>query len=324
MLTLPSFAGLVMLALFPVQHDAPAVRVTVLVDAFTDRTDVRMDWGFAALVEHGDVRILFDTGNDSSLFRHNVETLGIDLERLDFVVISHRHGDHTDGLRYLLRINPDVRVLTPDDEYFGGPTPRAFFARPVTALPRRMRYFNGEVPGVVTHGSPWKHARVQRVADALQLARGVEVVANTAREGPFVQTPELSLVLDTPQGKVVVVGCSHPGIETILESLRDGREVLQAVVGGLHWVTLDAPEIERLARSLRETWRVAAVAPGHCTGEIGFSVLQRLYGEDYIYAGVGSSIAFSRVRQSPPSTVKGRWGVAGGVPRSLSLPVPRR
>jgi 7,8-dihydropterin-6-yl-methyl-4-(beta-D-ribofuranosyl)aminobenzene 5'-phosphate synthase len=272
-----------------------SARITILVDAISDRSDVRMDWGYAALVEYGELRILFDTGNDSELFRHNFETLKIDLARLDFVVISHRHGDHTDGLRYLLSRNPDVPVLAPDDEYFGGPTPRAFFARPAAALPRKMRYFGGRVPEIVPHGSPWKHARIERIATARELAPGVKVVSNTAASGPFTQTPELSLVLDTPGGEIIVVGCSHPGIDRILESLGGGGGEGRAIVGGLHWVSFDEPEVERIAALLRDAFRVETIAPGHCTGEIGFSVLSRIFGERYVYAGVGTSIELGHV-----------------------------
>ena len=59
------------------------------------------DWGFAALVEYGGKRILFDTGNNAEIFAHNVEVKGVDLTQLDFAVVSHRHGDHTSGLNHL-------------------------------------------------------------------------------------------------------------------------------------------------------------------------------------------------------------------------------
>jgi 7,8-dihydropterin-6-yl-methyl-4-(beta-D-ribofuranosyl)aminobenzene 5'-phosphate synthase len=85
-------------------------RITILYDAFGSRRDLTRDWGFAALVEYGGKRILFDTGNDAEIFARNVRTLGVDLRRLDFVVVSHRHGDHTAGINYLLQVNPTVRI----------------------------------------------------------------------------------------------------------------------------------------------------------------------------------------------------------------------
>lgn len=265
-------------------------RITVLVDAFSDRTDLKMDWGYSALVEYSGRRILFDAGNDSDLFRYNIEVLGIDLGNLDAVVISHRHGDHTDGLRYLLSINPGVVIYVADDEYFGGPTPRWFFERAVDSLPARMRYFDGRVPDPLPHGSPWKHARLHRVSSDLEILPGIRVVRNISAGGSFTETPELSLVIDTPNGQVLLVGCSHPGIEQILESVHGGTDSVRMIMGGLHWLTLPDSEVERLAHDLVHRWNVQSVAPGHCTGEVGFSVLSRMFGSRYLYAGLGSAI----------------------------------
>src|SRR5689334_15665691 len=85
-------------------------RVTILYDAFGGRAGLTRDWGFAALVEYNGKRILFDTGNNADVFANNVRALGVDLRTIDFVVISHRHGDHTAGLNYLLTVNPGVRI----------------------------------------------------------------------------------------------------------------------------------------------------------------------------------------------------------------------
>lgn len=267
-----------------------STRITVLYDAFGERQDLRQDWGFAALVQHNGRRILFDTGNDSEFFRHNVETLDLDLTELDAVVISHRHGDHTDGLHYLLEINPDVQIFVPGDEYFGGPTPAAFFRNPVDSLPIRMRYFSGSVPEVIPHGSPWKQARLTRLSAETEIAPGIRVVSNVSRGESFRETPELSLVIDTPEGQILLVGCSHPGIEQILESVTAKIRSVRLLVGGLHWVPLPQAEVDRLSRSLHDDWKVAAVAPGHCTGEPGFAALSRDFGEQYVYAGVGTTL----------------------------------
>src|SRR5262249_17259820 len=82
-----------------------AAQITVLYDAFGKTSTLTKDWGFAALVEYGGKRILFDTGNNAEVLTHNVEAAGIDLKQLDFAVVSHRHGDHTSGLNHLLKVN---------------------------------------------------------------------------------------------------------------------------------------------------------------------------------------------------------------------------
>jgi 7,8-dihydropterin-6-yl-methyl-4-(beta-D-ribofuranosyl)aminobenzene 5'-phosphate synthase len=85
-----------------------AGQITVLYDAFGKTSTMTKDWGFAALVEYGGKRILFDTGNNAEIFAHNVEAKGIDLRQLDFAIVSHRHGDHTSGLNHLLKVNPGL------------------------------------------------------------------------------------------------------------------------------------------------------------------------------------------------------------------------
>jgi 7,8-dihydropterin-6-yl-methyl-4-(beta-D-ribofuranosyl)aminobenzene 5'-phosphate synthase len=68
--------------------------VTILYDSFGKTPALTMDWGFAALIEYGGKRILFDTGNNAQIFEHNVKAAGVDLQNLDFVVMSHRHGEN--------------------------------------------------------------------------------------------------------------------------------------------------------------------------------------------------------------------------------------
>ena len=90
-----------------------ANRVTILYDAFGTSPRMKKDWGYSALIEYGGKRILFDTGNNSEIFAQNVTVSGVDLTKLDLVVISHRHLDHTAGLAHLLRVNPGVRIYAP-------------------------------------------------------------------------------------------------------------------------------------------------------------------------------------------------------------------
>src|SRR5207245_917672 len=122
-------------------------RVTILYDAFGGRAGLTRDWGFAALVEYNGKRILFDTGNNADVFAKNVRALGVDLRTVDFVVISHRHGDHTAGLNYLLTVNPGVRIYAPKEGFgvFGAALPVMFYLS-VSTLQRRTRYFDARLP----------------------------------------------------------------------------------------------------------------------------------------------------------------------------------
>ena len=100
-ITLPALVMAVLLFAASGAAETPN-RITILYDSFGKAPAVTLDWGFAALIEYGGKRILFDTGNNASIFEHNVKAMGVDLRKLDFVVISHRHADHTSGIPYLL------------------------------------------------------------------------------------------------------------------------------------------------------------------------------------------------------------------------------
>lgn len=270
-----------------VRHD----QVTILYDAFTRKAGVQVDWGFAALIEFNGKRILFDTGNDAARFERNVKALGVDLKRLDMVVISHRHWDHTAGLAYVLRVNPHVPVYVPEEEFFGPPTPAAFFSKnPAPELPSDMRYFSGSVPVAVPHGSAWPGANLVLVGGATQVAPGIRLITTTSDRAGTREMIEVSLLLDTPGGAILIVGCSHPGIDKILaNSTGDGTHVRE-IFGGIHELLADSQEREATVVAVADRYQVDRVALGHCTGEAMFAAFRQRYGAAYVYAGVGEVI----------------------------------
>jgi len=159
----------------------PASRVTVLYDAFGSPSKLVKDWGYAALVEYGGKRILFDTGNDAGILEHNVGQLGIDLKHLDAVVISHRHGDHTTGLGYLLKVNPSVVIYAPQEgAYFKARLPPGFLERD-PSLPSDLKYYEGKQPQRWVSGTPWDQANFQIVAQTTEIFPGFLQVAHWAR-----------------------------------------------------------------------------------------------------------------------------------------------
>jgi 7,8-dihydropterin-6-yl-methyl-4-(beta-D-ribofuranosyl)aminobenzene 5'-phosphate synthase len=153
-----------------------------------------------------------------------------------------------------------------------------------------MRYFDGEAPAVVPHGTAWKSANLIPVEASREIMPGISVVATTSDVPRTLEMPELSLSIRTPEGQILVVGCSHSGIETILAKTVPAGTPVQFLVGGLHLVTTPDAEIERVATSLRDKWKVAKIAVGHCTGEPGFAALQRTFGDRYHYAGLGTVV----------------------------------
>ena len=290
--------GVVALLLLPAGHtpqpgsEPPTNRVTILYDAFGKSDRMKKDWGYSALIEHAGRRILFDTGNNPEVFAANVRAAGVDLAKLDFVVISHRHLDHTAGLAHLLRVNPGVKIFAPQEAFglFGSTLPAGFY-RKQDSLPVEMRYYDGHPEDTLEFGTAWPAGRFVTVDSTLEVAPGVHVVSLVADSPGTRELRELSLALETPRGMVVVAGCSHPGIERIVEAATKIDSRVHLVFGGFHLPAAPDEDIARIAAALHDTYEVRRVAPGHCTGEPAFYRFRNTWKGRYIYAGVGSVVA---------------------------------
>jgi 7,8-dihydropterin-6-yl-methyl-4-(beta-D-ribofuranosyl)aminobenzene 5'-phosphate synthase len=278
---------------FPANAQPPA-RVTILYDAFGPPSDLQKDWGFAALIEYNGRRVLFDTGNDAGIFARNVERLGVDLSRLDAAVISHRHGDHTTGLEVLIAANPTVPIYAPQEgAFFRGGAPAAFLARD-PSIPVTMRYFDGKDPGEVRSGTPWRGGNFQIVTSTTEILPGFFVLTTRSDKTGTREMNEVSLAVRTPQGLAVLVGCSHPGVEKILDAAKQIDAQLYTAIGGFHLVMAPREEVDRVVSELHDTLKLRRVAPGHCTSEPGFAAFMRRFGDRFDQAGLGLTLPLPR------------------------------
>jgi 7,8-dihydropterin-6-yl-methyl-4-(beta-D-ribofuranosyl)aminobenzene 5'-phosphate synthase len=267
-------------------------QITVLYDSFGKVSAMQKDWGYAALIEYGGKRILFDTGNNPDILAQNAKAKGIDLSKLDFVVMSHRHGDHMGGMTYLLSVNPKVKIYAPKEGFgvYGADLPGAFY-RKDASLPPEQRYYEGKPPEVMRFGSAWPGANFELIDKNTEIAPGIHLIALVSDKPGTLELRELSLAIDTPDGVVILVGCSHPGIDKIVEAAAKINPRIHLVAGGFHLVVSRDDEIEKIVTALRDTYKVAYVAPGHCTGEPTFAALKKAFGDRYLYAGLGTTFA---------------------------------
>ena len=291
-----------------------------LYDAF-GRTDERLmhAFGFAALIRFNGKTILFDSGGNAKIFKRNVETLGIDLREVDFVVASHAHFDHINGLDYVLEVHPKVKIYFPSDMFWGGPLTMDVTGPETDAasrLERRRRYFAGLQTkfDIQRSGRFWK-ADVEYVADHKEIAPGIDLIAT---KSPFIgyftrypslpngekpttgskgvktiPLPELSLSLRAPGGDVLVVGCSHSQVETIVSTTKAQlKREIGLVYGGYHLLPYNSTEVRGIATRMKDDLGVRAVAPTHCSGHIAFRVFKEVFGARYYEAGLGTTTAF--------------------------------
>ena len=269
---------------------APA-RITVIYDAFGKDATLTQDWGYAALIEISGKRILFDTGGDPAILAKNVQAKRIDLRRLDFVVLSHRHSDHIGGFSFLRSVNPKVRIYAPKENFgvFGSDLPGTFY-RKDESLPAAMRYYSGTPPATMKFGTAFPGANIQLIDKTTEVAPGITLIALISDAPGTKELKELSLAISTPDGLVLIVGCSHPGIQAILAAATQLDPHIHLIAGGFHLVVAQDSAIMEAVTALHDTYKVDYVAPGHCTGEPTFNALQKAFGARYLYAGLGATL----------------------------------
>ncbi len=234
---------------------------------------------------------MFDTGNDADIFAANVKAKGVDLKTLDFVVLSHRHSDHMAGLNYVLTVNPTVRIYAPKEGFgiYGSSLPSSFYRKDET-LPPEMRYYGGEPPQTMKFGAAWHGAKFELIDKTTEISPGITLIALVSDAPGTKELKELSLAVNTAEGMVLVVGCSHPGIDKIVEAAAAINPKIHIVAGGFHLVVASDDVVAKAVTALKDTFKVESIAPGHCTGEPTFAALKKAFGDRYLYAGLGTTL----------------------------------
>ncbi len=213
-------------------------------------------WGFSCLISLSDRAVLFDTGGDPGIWRHNMQAMDVDTERLSTVILSHGHGDHVGGLSALVGHSHPLTV------YFPQSFPEGFEAslRRNGADAVALEGFTQIHPGLYTTG---------------ELGIGIK---------------EQSLILRTIDGLVIITGCAHPGIVEIVEVVhqRFGEQV-HLLMGGFHLMGHSRAALAGIARRL-EALDVVRIAPCHCSGDAAIDFFEARYGGDFIAIGAGSVV----------------------------------
>ena len=197
-----------------------------------------------SLLVEGRTHFLFDADTKGEILLHNAEVLGVSLKGLDFAVLSHWHYDHYGGLSLVGELNPGIPLYAP---------PR-----------NRMREMRWEF-------------RVREITKA------GEIETEVWTSGPL-NGIEQAVGVETPSGLVVIVGCSHPGVDRLTRAVLEasGYEKAHLVIGGFHYPS--ARTLDRLAK-LTEL-----IAPAHCSGEEAKAYVREKYPEKFVGVRTGSVI----------------------------------
>jgi 7,8-dihydropterin-6-yl-methyl-4-(beta-D-ribofuranosyl)aminobenzene 5'-phosphate synthase len=202
-------------------------------------------------------------------------------------------------------VNPQVRIYAPKDGLggiFGSDIPSTFY-RKDAALPAENRYYGGAPPETIKLGTVFPGANIQLIDKTTELVPGITLIALVSDVPGTKEMKELSLAVNTSDGLVLVVGCSHPGIENIVAEAAKINPHIHFIAGGFHLVVAQDPAIEQVATTLHDAYKVDYIAPGHCTGEPTFAALKRRFGDHYLYAGLGTTLD---LRENPHAAASDR------------------
>jgi len=250
------------------------LRITYLYDNTIATQGTKPDWGFACLLEGRGHTILFDTGTRPDVLRDNMTALKVDPTRVQAVVFSHEHGDHTMGIDALPAI-PGLPVFV--GEHF------------------RLQ------PAVVAAFSRMGAKRITVTAEKpIEVFPGFTVTDEIVTGAAY----EEALVVDTPEGSVVIVGCAHPGIVLMLKRIAETtKKPIHMVIGGFHLVQTPADDVKRIIADFKALG-VALAGPTHCTGDEAIRLFREAYGDHFIAGGVGTVVEAPKAASVPRCS---RW-----------------
>ena len=255
--------------------------------------------GFAACIETASKCYLFDTGQGNTLL-HNAAVLGIDLSRLNKIMLSHGHFDHTGGLVDVLKLTGPIDVHTHPDIFLQR------FA--LTKIGRKQTFRPIHSP--VT-AKQLRHLNAQMVFNTsfTQIDRNLYLTGEVPRRTPFempdsrlvikkrgkiVPDPlkdDQSAILKTKKGLVVIFGCAHAGMINTIKHIRQNlpADKIHMVIGGTHLGFLSDRQVAKSIDCLRG-FAIEKIGVSHCTGGKASLQLMNAFKKKFFFANAGTVI----------------------------------
>ncbi|MBC7329625.1 MBL fold metallo-hydrolase [bacterium] len=246
-------------------------RIIVLVENNTLHRGLYAEHGLSLYIETDRGNILFDTGQSNLLIK-NAKTLGIDLTRIDKIVLSHGHYDHTGGLLPVLKtLKKKIEVIAHPNAFkkvhfsCGGGISRAIGIPFKESDLRKYAELIGDdkprevLPGIIATGE------IERKTDFEDAGEGFFLDPNCSK--PDIIRDDQALILDAEKGLIVLFGCGHAGLINSLTKVREifpNREV-KTIMGGFHLGGASEERLERTCEALSK-FGVREIYAGHCTG----------------------------------------------------------
>jgi len=229
------------------------------------KADLFVKGGLSTCMKVNGQVILFDTGGESTPLLENLEKSGLDATLIEAIVFSHNEPDSVFGL---------ADLLDPAAE-----KPKVF------ALPTAARAIMETNPD----------ALVVAVSKPSLVLPDTWLVGPIQLENDGVTFYEQALVLDRPDGLIVIVGCSHPGIAEVVQQVKEvfGHRRIKLVAGGFHLHKTSKDEIREISLSLQQKG-VKSLALSNCTGDPAMKIFRQEWGDRVVSFDRGQTIDLDR------------------------------
>ncbi len=272
------------------------LRITTLSENTANRGDFLAEWGLSILVETERENILLDTGRSLSA-SYNTGVLKIDLTRIDKIVLSHGHYDHTGGLRQILRkMRNEVEIIAHPDVWAAKYSRHQGEKDKYIGIPFQRQELESLGANFTLTAKPVKVADNIMTTGEISMVTGYEeidpamFVKDDTGWHPDKLLDDLALVINTELGSVVVSGCAHRGIINTLyhvKQITDGKPIY-AVLGGAHLISASEERIRLTIAALKEL-DVKRLGLNHCTSLPAASLLAQEFGDKFFFNNTGNS-----------------------------------
>ena len=246
--------------------------------------------------EHGTV--LLDTGQTPGVFLHNFKALKLSFQDIDLLVLSHAHYDHTGGLEAVLSNNTKLTVFAHPDLFRSryalrqGEYQSIGLALDQSSLKQRVKLNLSDAPTEILPNL-WTTGEISERPEPVGGSPHL-FIRNGADWQPDPYRDDISLVLRTNQGLVVICGCCHAGIlNTLFHVERKFKEPILAVLGGLHLLYAEDQYLEHVVDVLDKRFPDMSLYLNHCTGENAFKKLANAFGNRVKACPAGTIVNFN-------------------------------
>ena len=244
---------------------------------------LKNDHGQSFLISIGDEQILFDLGQKSHLLLHNMTELKISPDDITKLVLSHGHCDHTGGLPGFLdkRIKKETLPLFAHPDFREEKIAKILFIKNPLGCSdltqkqeEKLDFQLSKEPQQITPCLKTTGEIIVR-----NEKDGCEPIAMHREDGKLVVDPildDLSLVLSTKEGEVIIAGCAHSGILNICNYVKNStKKKILAIIGGTHMVRYTLQEVEHVANKLENVYDYPDLYLNHCTDKLHIPFLRK-------------------------------------------------